>query len=55
MAYKTVPRVTVPNLKLFGKIKTELWAKEFGEFSLMLSGENGLVGILLPTNMAATI
>ena len=53
MAYETTQRVSVPNLKLFGPMKTNLWAKEVGEFSIMLHGEDKLLGILLPTNMAA--
>ena len=35
MACKTIQRVSVPNLKLFGPMETELWAKEVGEFSIM--------------------
>ena len=30
MAYKTIQHVSVLNLKLFGPMKTELWAKEIG-------------------------
>ena len=52
MAYKTI---YVPNLKLFGLIKTELWAKKVGELSVMLYGENGMVGALLPTTMPGAI
>ena len=52
MAYETIQRVSVPNLKLFGPSKTELWAKEGGEFSTAI-WDNGLVSSLLPTNMAA--
>ena len=36
MAYKTIKRVSVPNLKSFRPTKTELRAKEGGEFSIML-------------------
>ena len=37
MAHKTKQGVSVPNLKLiFGTMKAELWAKEVGEFSIML-------------------
>ena len=36
MAYKTIKRVSVPNLKSFGQTKTEVRAKEVGEFSVML-------------------
>ena len=36
MAYKTIKRVSVPNLKSFGPTKTELQAKEIGELSIML-------------------
>ena len=35
MACKTIQRVSVSSLKLFGPIKTELWAKEVGEFSII--------------------
>ena len=35
MVNKTIQRVSVPNLKFFGPIKTELWAKEVGDFSFM--------------------
>ena len=40
MACKTI-LVSVPNLKLFGSMKTELWAEEVGEFSIMLYGKMG--------------
>ena len=33
--------VSVPNLNLFEPIKTELRAKEVGEFSIMLYGKMG--------------
>ena len=36
IAYKTVQRVSVPSLNLFGPVKTELRAKEVGEFAIML-------------------
>ena len=36
MAYKIIQCVSVPNLKLFGSIKTELRAKEVGEFFITL-------------------
>ena len=39
MAYKTIKRVSVPNLKSFGPTKTELRAKEVGELSIMLYGK----------------
>ena len=51
MAYKTIKRVSVPNLKTFGPTKIELRAKEVGD----VIWENGLVGVLLPTNIAAAI
>ena len=54
MAYKTIKSVSVPNLKSFRPTKTELQAKEVGEFSIMSYGEMGW-GVLLPTNMAAAI
>ena len=37
----TIQSVSVPNLKSFGPINTELWAKEAGEFSIMLNGKMG--------------
>ena len=36
-----IQRVSVPNLKLFGPMITELWAKKVGEFSIMLYGKMG--------------
>ena len=36
MACTTLQRVSVPNLNLFGQTKTEYWAREVGEFSIML-------------------
>ena len=54
MAYKTITRVSVPNLKSFGQKKIELRAKEVGEFSITLYGKMGW-GVLLPTMMAAAI
>ena len=39
MAYKTIKRVSVPNLKSFGPTKTELQAKEVGGTSVMLYGK----------------
>ena len=41
MTYKTIKRVSVPNLKSFGPTKTELWAKDVGEFSIMLYEKMG--------------
>ena len=41
MAYKTRQRVSVPNLKLFGQVKTELWAKYVGGFPIMSHGQIG--------------
>ena len=35
MAGRTIHRVPVPNLKSFEPLKTELWAKEVGEISIM--------------------
>ena len=43
MAHKTIQRVSVPNLKVFEPMKTELWSKEAGEFSVMLYGKMGFV------------
>ena len=48
MACKTIQHVFIPNLKLFRLIKTELRAKEVGEFPVLW--QNGLMGILLSTN-----
>ena len=54
MAYETTLRVSVPNLKLFGPIKTELRVKKLKNFLLSdVISENGPV--LLPTNMAASM
>ena len=53
MAYKTIKRVSVANLKSFGPTKTELRAKEVGEVPIMFHGKMGLG--LLPTSMAAAI
>ena len=39
ITYKTIQRVSVPNLNLFGPMKTELQAKEVGETSIMLYGK----------------
>ena len=39
MANKIIKRVSVLNLKSFGPTKTELWAKEVGEFSIALYGK----------------
>ena len=41
MAFQTIKRVSVPNLKSSGPTKTELLAKEVGEFSIMLCGKMG--------------
>ena len=41
MACKTIQCVFVPNLKLFGSIKTELWAKEVEKISITLYGKMG--------------
>ena len=45
---KTMQRVFVPNLKLFGPTKTELWAKEVGEFSIILYGKRGWWAFFCP-------
>ena len=39
VTYKTIQRVSVPNLKLFGGVNIVLWAKEAGEFSVTLYGK----------------
>ena len=54
MTYQTIQRVSVQNLTLFEPMRTDLWATEVGEFSIV-TWENGLAGILLLTNMAAAI
>ena len=54
MAYETIKRVPVPNLKSFGPTKTELRGKEVRESSFTLYGKMGW-GVLLPTIMAAAI
>ena len=41
MAYKTIQRVSVSNLKSLGPTKTELGAKEVREFPVMLYGKMG--------------
>ena len=41
MAYETIQRVSVPNLKLFERPKTEFWVKEAEELSIMLYGKMG--------------
>ena len=48
MACKTIQCVSVPNLKVFGSIKTEFWAKEVEEFSIMLYGKwtGGILSLL---------
>ena len=39
IVHKTIQHVSVPNLNLLGPKKPELWAKEVGEFSVMLYGK----------------
>ena len=39
--YKTIHRVSVPNFNLFGRTKTDLQAKEVGEFYIILYGKMG--------------
>ena len=41
MSYKIIQRVSVLNLKLFGSVKTELWAIEVEEIFIMLYGKMG--------------
>ena len=55
MGSKTIQRISAPNFKLFSQTNTELWAKEVGGFPYYAIWENGLVGILLNTIMAAAI
>ena len=54
MRYKTILRVFVPNLKLFGTKTAELQVKEVGESAIMLYGKMGWGGIILPIDMDAT-
>ena len=39
ITYKTIQRVSVPNLNLSAPMKTELEAKEVGEITIMLYGK----------------
>ena len=55
ISYKTIKRVSVPNLKSFRPTKTELLAKEVGEFFYYVTWGKWTGGVLLPTNMAAAI
>ena len=45
---KTIQHVSVPNLKLFGPVKTELWAKKFRGFSFTLYGKMGWWAFFCP-------
>ena len=54
MTCKTTQRVSVPNLELFGPMKTELRVKELEEFSIQLRYIGKWAGSL-PTNMAASV
>ena len=36
MAHETIQRVSVPNFEVFGPLKIDLWAKEVGEFFIIL-------------------
>ena len=47
-AYKTIQRVSVPNLKLFGPMNTELSAKEVGKFSVTLYGKMSWSALFCP-------
>ena len=49
MANETIQRVSVSNLKLFGTVKTELWTKEIGGFSIILYWKMGW-SHLIPTS-----
>ena len=40
MADKTIQHVSVPNLKLYMSMKTELSVKEVGEFSIILCSKS---------------
>ena len=48
MANKTIQPVSVPNLKSFGPIKTDLWAKEVEEVSIMIYGKMGWQAVFCP-------
>ena len=50
-----VQYVSLPNLNSSRPSKRDLWAKEVGDFFIMLFGKMGRWIILLPTNMAAAI
>ena len=52
VADKTMQGVSVPNLKLFGPMKTELWGKKVKNFLLCCMGKWNR-GNSFPTNMAA--
>ena len=41
MTYQTIQCISVPHLRLFGPMKTDLWVIEVGEFSIMLYGKMG--------------
>ena len=55
MTYKTIQPVSVPNLKLFGPMKTELLAKEVREVSIIWENVRGAFLPPPPGNLAATI
>ena len=41
VAYDVIQSVCLPNFKLFGSMKTEVWTKEVGELSITLYGKMG--------------
>ena len=55
MTYKTIQRVSVPNLKLCGPMNIELRPKQVEDFSITSYGKIGWWANLLPTIMAAVI
>ena len=54
MAYKTIKRVSVPNLKSFGPTEKSYRKKKLENFLLCYEGK-WAGGVLLPINMAAAI
>ena len=48
MAYKTIQRASVPNLELFGSMKTELSFKGIGKLSAMFFAKMGQLAFFCP-------
>ena len=55
IAFKIIQCVFIPNRKLFGQMKTKLRAKKSWIIFCNVIWENELVGIVLPTIVAAAI